>query len=88
MHPYLNYLAAAAKHQDDLRRASQRQLAAGSKSSERRGRRWLVRAFRRQRRSPVIIDLTLTDLELAAERNDLSISASRPGVSEQESIGD
>ena len=88
MHPYLNYLAAVAKHQDDLRRASQHQLAAGRKSSERRGRRWLVRAFRRQRRSPVIIDLTLADLELAAQRNHIPISTSRPDVSEQKSVGD
>ena len=86
MHPYLNYLAAA-RHQDDLRRASQRQLVAGSKSSERRGRRWVLRIAWRRRRSPVIIDLTLTDLGLAAEYDHLTINALRPG-SEQESLGD
>ncbi len=61
MHPYLSYLAAAAKHQDDLRRASQRRLA--RPGTPREGRRWLWLLGRGPRRQPVpvIIDLTTID---------------------------
>lgn len=86
MHPYVNYLAAIAKHEDDLRRASRRRIIGAQKPAERHERRWLVGGWRRKRLAPIVIDLTAFDL--AAERDDVTIGALRPGVGEEMPVDD
>jgi len=86
MHPYVSYLAAIAKHEDDLRRASRHRVTGTQKPAERHGLRWLLGSGRLKRRAPIVIDLTAFDLP--AERDDVTVGALRPGIGEENPVGD